>query len=84
MTQPVFQGRWRLEPHCSEAVFSRRFSVQGSDNADGHYVPAPPHTPTLVVDGASWSVTLERVRGDLGGGEFIWRAERVSLETSGT
>ena len=57
MAGETFYGPWRVEVVGGDATRPQRFTITGSDNADGSY----PGTlgSGVDVDGAEWVVTLE-------------------------
>lgn len=53
-----FSGPWRIEVASKDAAYGQRYVIAGSSGSDGAYV-ADVTTPPLLVDGATWTISLE-------------------------
>jgi hypothetical protein len=61
-----------------QADFPQSFTVSGSDNADGLYVPVMGQPLSLQVKGAAWFIELQWFSGEAGTG---WQKSDVRRST---
>jgi len=55
----IFYGPWNVRLDHVDPYFRQRFSISGSDAADGRYEVSSGQAVNLQVTGVSWSIIFE-------------------------